>query len=379
MDFALTKEQKDIQQAAEDFAKGEFDPDAALEYDQSQQFPTSIWKKAAELGFLGMPFSEEDGGQGLGLLENVLIIEAFCRRDSGIGAALALSDFGSEILRRYGSEKQRHAVLPRVAKGEGILTLAASRHGTGPLPDRACAKIMDGQYILQGDMPSVPLAGMADFLIVICRTDSNRSPSESALLIDEINGDVERGGMGETLGMRMIPMGRLRFRETMVPLENRIGKAGEGWPYLRGFIGEVGIKLGAVGIGIAWGALDRAVDYAKKRDQFGRKIIRFDAIREKLVDMFMELESARLTVYKAAWGFDTGNPDHRCALASKIVGAKAALKASHDAVQIHGAFGYMKEGHVERFYRDAKALDLFLESGYSLRDRLADEIAGKRD
>jgi alkylation response protein AidB-like acyl-CoA dehydrogenase len=131
-------------------------------------------------------------------------------------------------------------------------------------------------------------------------------------------------------------------------------------------------------VGIAQGGLDRALDYAKKREQFGKTIVNFDAIRNKLADMYMDVELARLVTYKAAWSFDQGRPDYRCSLMAKSVGSKTAYKVTYDALQIHGGLGYMKEGHIEHFFRDAKVLDLFLEPGKMQRRQLAEEIIGKK-
>ena len=141
MDFSLTTEQRDIQKAAEEFAKGEFDPDAALEYDEKQEFPSTLWKKACELGFVGIHFPEEYGGPGFGLLENALITEAFCRQDSGIGMALALSDCGSEMILRHGDENQKRQVLSFIAQGEGLVTMAALEEGYSLAPLSTTAKV----------------------------------------------------------------------------------------------------------------------------------------------------------------------------------------------------------------------------------------------
>jgi len=178
--------------------------------------------------------------------------------------------------------------------------------------------------------------------------------------------------------MRMLPWNRIGFGLVSIPPENIVGEDGKGMAQVRDFLNEMRIEAGAMGVGIAQGALDMALAYGKRREQFGRTIVTFDAIRNKLADMYMETELARLVTYRAAWLFDNGNPEPRSALLAKAVGAKAAYRVTYDALQIYGGFGYMKEGHIERFYRDAKVLDLFLEPARVERGFLADEVAGKR-
>ena len=378
MDFSLTDEQIDIQQAAKEFATGEFDPDAALEYDENQQFPSTLWKKACQLGFIGLHYPEEYGGQELGLLDNVLVIEAFCRQDSGIGMALALSDFGSEIILRNGDEKQKKGVLPSLAQGKGVMTLAFLEGGYSLSPLATTAEKTQGGYVINGSKSYVTLAGLADPMLVFCQTDPDNPQGQSLFLIHRESEGVDVTSMGGKVGMRMIPVDRVFFRDAKIPENSRVGKENEGAPQLDDFFDELRIECGAMGVGIAQGGLDKALDYARKREQFGKAIIHFDAIRNKIADIYMEIEMARLVTYRAAWSFDKGNRDSRAALLSKLVASKAAYRATYDALQIHGGFGYMKEGQIEHFYRDAKALELFSEPQQGQKDRLADLIAGKK-
>jgi len=190
-------------------------------------------------------------------------------------------------------------------------------------------------------------------------------------------GGIEVSSMGEKLGMRLIPVDQVSFTNVRVPQENTIGQEETGHFQLRDFFNEMRIETGAMGIGIAQGGLDRALEYSKKREQFGKAIINFDVIRNKLADMYMESEMARLITYKAAWSFDTGKPDNRSIIMSKMIASKTAYRITYEAVQIHGGYGYMTESHIEHFYRDAKVLDLFLEPGQIQRNMLADQITGR--
>lgn len=379
MDFDLTKELKDIQKAAREFAKGEFDPDAVLEYDRNQEFPSAIWKKACDLGFVGMHLPEEHGGQGLGLLENVLITEAFCRQDSGMGIALALSDLGSEIIFRHGNRDQKGKILPLITSGESVFTTAILEEGYSLSPFATTARMNKNGYVINGKKAFVTLGSLAKHMIVACQTRSDDPFSQSVFLVERDAAGVDTSNMGEKVGMRMVPSDEISFTDVFVPHENRIGEEDRGYYQIKDFLDEVRIETGAMGVGLAQGGLDKALEYGMSREQFGRMIAQFDDIRNKLADMYMDIEMARLVVYKAACSLDNGRPDNGAILMSKMVSTKAAYRVTNDAVQIFGGFGYMKEGHIERFYRDARALELFLEPAKIERNMLSDQILGKKN
>jgi alkylation response protein AidB-like acyl-CoA dehydrogenase len=377
MDFHLTTEQIDIQKAAKEFAKGEFDPDAALEYDQTQEFPRSVWKKACDLGFIGVHYPELYGGQGWGVLENALIVEAFCQQDSGMGMALALSDFGSEIIVTHGDKNQKKGILPSLARGESLVTLAFLEEGYPPGPLTTTASLSETGFRINGRKSFVTLGNLANTMIVVCQTEVDNPRAQSVLLCERHREGIKVCSMGEKLGMRMIPVDQVCFTNVSVPRENTIGQEDTGYSQLQDFFNQVRIETSAMGVGIAQGSMDKALEYSKKREQFGRAIINFDVIRNKLADMYVETEMARLITYKAAWCFDTGRPDIRATLLAKIIASKAAYRNTYEAVQIHGGYGYMAEGQIEHFYRDAKALELFLEPCQVQRNMLADRITGR--
>ena len=379
MDFDLTKELRDIQKAAREFAKGEFDPDAVLEYDQNQEFPSTIWKKACELGFVGMHVPEEYGGQGLGLLENVLITEEFCRQDSGMGIALALSDFGSEVILRHGNENQKSKILPLITQGESVFTIAILEEGYSLSPLATTARMDKNGYVITGKKEFVTLGSLAKHMIVVCQTRLDDPLAQSVFLVERDAEGVEVSTMGEKVGMRMVPSDQVSFTGVIVPHENRVGEEDKGYYQIKDFFDEMRIETGAMGVGLAQGGLDKALEYSKSREQFGREIAKFDDIRNKLADMYMDIEMARLITYKAAWSLDNGRPDNGAILMSKMIATKTAYRVTNDAVQIFGGFGYMKEGHIERFYRDARVLELFLEPVQIQRNMLADQIIGKKN
>jgi alkylation response protein AidB-like acyl-CoA dehydrogenase len=377
MDFNFTKEQADIQKAAREFAAGEFDPDRILEWDRNQKFPVSVWKKACDLGFQGVHFPETCGGQGLGLLDHALIIEAFCRQDSGIGMAMALSDFGAELVLARGTEEQRKKVLPFLAHGKGWMTLAFLEEGYDLSNFQTVSQKNGNEYTIQGKKLYVTLAEMAQYIVVVCQTGSSDPAGQSVFLLPREAKGIEQKSMGDKLGMRMIPMQSVSFRSVNLTGQNLVGQEGKGASYLREFLNTARVEAGAAGVGIAQGAFDRALDYAKKREQFGKAIVTFDPIKNKLADMLARVEMARWAVYRAASSPDQKEPEDRWTLLAKMIASKAALEVANDAIQIHGGYGYMTEGQVEHFYRDARALDLFMESGSIEKSMLGDQIAGK--
>src|SRR5512136_1911423 len=192
MDFNLTKEQADIQKAAREFARGEFDPDGVLEWDRNQEFPISIWKRACELGFQGVHFPETYGGQGLELLDHALIIEAFCRQDSGIGMAMALSDFGAEMVLAHGTEEQKRQVLPFLAQGKGWLTLAFLEEGYDLSTFQTISRKNGNGYRIHGRKSYVTLAGTAQYAVVACQAESADRARQSVFLLTRDAKGIER-------------------------------------------------------------------------------------------------------------------------------------------------------------------------------------------
>jgi alkylation response protein AidB-like acyl-CoA dehydrogenase len=215
-------------------------------------------------------------------------------------------------------------------------------------------------------------------MIVVCQTGTEDPLAQALFLIEETEENVQITGMGDMVGMRMVPMGEVSFNNTRVSEANRVGEESRGHAYLKAFMNEMRIETGAMGVGIAQGALDRALEYSRKREQFGRTIGSFDVIRNKLADMAMNTELARWAVYRAAWLLDAGKPDLQATLTAKHIGAKTAYVVAHDAVQIHGGLGYMRESSIEHYFRDAKVLDLFMEPGQIQKNLVADQLLGER-
>ena len=374
MDFELSDEQKDVQRAAREFAQGEFDPDLALELDQSGTYPESLWKKAAQLGFIGIHYPEEFGGQGLGLFESVLAIEAFCSVDSGIGSALSMVDIGSEILLKFGSKDQKEQFLIPLTKGAKRMSIAfaESEDGQDLSSISTVSERRGKEYFLHGEKHFVLNATLADFFITLCK-----DPGEEwiTLIVER-----EREGIAvhpvEKMGLRMIPFGDFNFREVRVPLENRIGNGGEGMVHAHHCYQVMGLRSAAQALGTAQGAFDRAMVHAKQREQFGRKLSQFQAIRHKLADMMVDIEVARWLTYKSATEYDQGKMDPGFLTVARLEAGRRLVRVVDEALQIFGGYGYMAEQAIEHYFRDAWAIRVELGTEEEEKDAIAKIILG---
>lgn len=380
MDFRLNKEQKDIQKAAREFAQGEFDPDVVLELEKEGQYPFEIWKKASELGFIGMHIPEEYGGQELSMLDNVLVVEEFCRQNSGIGMALVLSVFGSEMILRFGSDDQRGKYLPSIAKGKSTSSLAYLEKDQGKAftSFMTIATKKNHGYLINGNKSFVVNGPLPGPMIVLCQLADNGRPGEQvALILDKDIEGLVATEMGGRVGMRMLPMADLTISDLKVPHESLIGEEGQGQSQLMHFLNEMNIEAAAMATGIAQGAFDLGLTYAKQREQFGRKIGSFEAIRDRLADMATQIEVARLLTYRAAWHFDNNDPNPKINYMAKMVSAESALEVARDSLHIFGGYGYVVENRIEQFYRDASMVDIIGMPGEIDKSLIADQIIGK--
>jgi alkylation response protein AidB-like acyl-CoA dehydrogenase len=381
MDFELTKSQKEIQKAAREFAKGEFDRELALEMDKRHEFPTKIWKKACDLGFVGVHFPEAYSGQDLGVLENVIIADEFCARDSSIGSAVMLSAFASECVLRFGSDELKQKFLPPVAEGQMLSACAFTEPGHGSdITSLDTAAVRDGnEWVINGSKTFITNGGMAGFYSVICQTDAACKPScrgISLILVEADRDGIDVSDVGEKLGIHMVATTELKLKNVRVPASNLIGEEGKGFDQVLEFFDESRILIAAQALGTAQGAYNRALAYVKEREQFGRKIAQFQVTRHKLADMATKIELARLLTYKAAWNFDQGSIDPKLTAMAKLYAARTAVEVADEAIQLLGGYGYMTEYEVERFYRDAKNMELIEGSKQTQKNTIAKAILG---
>ncbi len=382
MDFELTEEQKDIQKAAREFIQGEYDKEKILEWEQAHTVPKEIWKKACRLGFMGIHFPEEYGGQGYGVFENILIVEEFCRKDSGVGIALSLADFSSELILRFGTEEQKKKYLIPVAKGEFISAGAFTEpdHGSDITTMSTTALKQDDSYVINGTKTFITNGSLADFFIVLCQTDPGAKPSyrgQCTILVDKGTKGLEATEIMPKMGIRMTSTAELSFSDVRVPLSHLLGQENKGFYQVLEFFDESRIEIAAQALGIAQGAFDRALDYARQREQFGKKLIDFQITQHKLADMATKIETARLLVYKAAWNFDQQRIDPRLTSMAKMFAGRTAVEVADEAIQIHGGYGYITECEVERFYRDAKITEIYEGTKEIQKNTIASALIGK--
>jgi alkylation response protein AidB-like acyl-CoA dehydrogenase len=294
--------------------------------------------------------------------------------------ALGLSGFGSEMILRFGSDYQRERYLPSITRGERASSLAylEKDQGNDFTSFKTTATRNGNGYLINGNKSFVLNSTLPGPMIVLCRLADNTRPGEKVALIVEKDTDgLVSSQMGGRVGMRMVPMANLTFNNLEVSHKSLIGDEGQGELQLMSLLNEISIEAAAIGTGIAQGAFDLALAYAKQREQFGQKIGSFEAIRDKLADMATRIEFARLLTYKAAWSFDRNDGSPKVNHMAKMVSAETALEVARDSLHIFGGYGYMVENQIEQFYRDASMVDIIGMPGEIDKSLIADQIIGK--
>jgi len=382
MDFQLSREQIEIQKAAREFGEGEFDREVALEHEKSHTFPSEIWKKACELGFTGIHYPESYGGQGYGILENILVVEEFCRQDSGIGIALSLADFASDIILRFGTEEQKKRYLLPITRGEAISCggFTEPDHGSDITFLNTSARKEGDEYVINGVKTFITNGTIGNFVLLLCQTDPEAEPSyrgQSIIIVETDSRGFTATDVGEKMGLKMSPTGELSFNDVRVPASNLVGKENRGFYQTLEFFDESRIEIAAQALGIAQGAFDRAFAYTKERRQFGKKLAQFQVTQHKLADMATMIETARLIVYKAAWNYDQGRIDSKLTSMAKMYAGRVAVEVADEAIQLLGGYGYMLEYEVERFYRDARIMEIYEGTREIQKNTIASALLGK--
>ena len=362
MDFELTDEQKDIKKAAREFAERMF-PEFTEECDLNETFPRALWKKACDLGFVGVFIDEAYGGPGLGLLENVLIMEEFCRVDAGC-AGVTLTTLGSEFILLYGREEQKKKYLPGLTKGETIMGMAITEPdaGSDTASITTTARRLKDHYVINGNKMFITNGSIADVIVILCLTHENekvKSKRQSAILVETNRKGFEANQLKRKLGMRASNTAELHFSEVEVPLENLIGEVeGEGFYQLMDVFNRTRVTVAVINVGVGQGGLEKAIQYAKQRKQFGVPIGSFQGIQFKLAEMASWIEAARALCYKAASMVDHGKIDPKLISMAKWFAGEVGVKVIDEVVQIHGGYGYLGEYGIERLYRDVKLAEI---------------------
>ena len=382
MDFELTHLQKQIQNTAREFALREFSKEKALDLDETYSFPFEIWKKACQSGLVGIHFPKEYGGQGYGVTENILIVEELCRRDSGIGIALSLADFSSEVILRFGTPEQKQKYLIPVAQGEFISAGAYTEpdHGSDITLLFTTATRKGNFYVINGTKTFITNGTLADFFIVLCQNDPNAKPSyrgQSTLLVEKGTKGFTATEIKPKMGIRMTSTAQLSFSDVKVPLAHLIGEENKGFYQVLEFFDESRIEIAAQALGVSQGAFDRALEYVKNRKQFGKRLVDFQMTQHKLADMATKIETARLLTYKAAWNYDQNRIDPKLTSMAKMHAGRTAVEITEEAVELLGGYGYLSEYEVERFYRDAKIMEIYEGTKEIQKNTIASALIGK--
>jgi len=359
MDFDLGDEHRLIQRTVRDFATQEVAP-VAEELDREKRFPYEIVAKLGELGLMGIPFPQEYGGGGGDSLAYALAVEELTRVDSSVAITLcAHTSLGTQPVYLFGSEEQKREWMPRLCAGEvlGAFGLTEPEAGSDAGNVRTKARLDGGEWVIDGAKQFITNAG-TEISGLVCITARTGDEEISNLIVANGTPGYEQGEPYRKMGWNASDTRPLTFTECRVPEENLLGPRGMGFrQFLQVLdIGRIGVA--AMGVGLAQGALDEALAYAKERQAFGQPISRFQAIQAKLADMATEIEATRLLVYKAARMKDKGENFSLTAAQAKLKSGRLAVRCCEEAVQIHGGYGFIEEYPVCRFYRDAKILTI---------------------
>jgi alkylation response protein AidB-like acyl-CoA dehydrogenase len=359
MHFDLPDDHRLLQQTVRDFAEQEVRP-VAEELDREKRFPYEIVAKMGELGWMGIPFPEEVGGAGGTTLQYALAVEELTRVDSSVAITMcAHTSLGTQPIHLFGSPAQKEALLPDLCSGAklGAFGLTEPEAGSDAGNVRTRAALQDGEWVVNGAKQFITNAGtdISGHVAITARTGDGEI---SNIVVEKGTPGYEQGTPYRKMGWNASDTRPLTFADCRVPEENLLGPRGQGFKQFLHILDIGRIGVAAMGVGLAQGALDEALAYAKERRAFGQPISKFQAIQGKLADMATEIEAARLLTYKAAYLKDEGRNFTLTAAQAKLKTGRLAVRCSEEAVQIHGGYGYIEEYPVCRFYRDAKILTI---------------------
>ncbi len=361
MNFDLTKEQEMIRKLIRDFAEAEVAP-GADERDRTGEFPKEIFEKLSELGIMGLPFSEQYGGGEADTTSFAIVVEELSRvcGSTGITYSAHIS-LGGAPLNLFGTHEQKEKYLTPICTGEsfGAFGLTEPNAGSDAGGTQTTAVLEGDEWVINGSKCFITNASYAKHLAVTAITDRSKGTNGiSAFIVPTDAPGFTVISNYEKLGLHSSNTTELIMENVRVPKENLLGKEGHGFKQFLATLDGGRIGIGAMAVGLAQGAYEKALQYAQERKQFGKSLSTFQAIQFKLADMAMNIELARTAVYKAAWLKDQGRSFKKEAAIAKLFASEICMRVCDQAVQIHGGYGYMKEYQVERFFRDAKLLEI---------------------
>jgi alkylation response protein AidB-like acyl-CoA dehydrogenase len=367
MDFKLSEEQEMIRKAARDFAITECLP-GVIERDEHQKFPREQVMKLADLGFLGMMVSPEYGGAGLDSISYVIAMEEISKVDASTSVCMSVNNslvcFGIEA---YGTEEQKKKYLTPLAQGKkdgelyiGAFLLSEPEAGSDATSQRTTAEEKDDHYVINGVKNWITNGNSASVYLVFAQTHVEKgSHGINVFLVEKSWPGVKVGAKENKLGIRGSDTHSISFTDVKVPKENRIGPDGFGFKFAMKTLSGGRIGIASQALGLASGAMERAIAYSKERKAFGTEIKNHQIIQFKIADMATRIDASRLLCYRSAWQKDNGIDYTESAAMAKVFSSETAIWATSEAIQIHGGYGYVKEYHVERMMRDAKITQIY--------------------
>lgn len=361
MEFNLFDNDLQVQKLARDFARERIAP-IAMKYDETQEFPMDIVKELGEMGFLGIIFPEEYGGSNFSVLDYAIIIEEISKADPSLGLTVAAHNgLCTNHIYSFANEELKKKYLPDLTTGKkiGAWGLTENVSGSDAAGMKTMAERKDNYYVLNGSKIFITHGGVGETTVVMAVTDKSKgSKGISAFIVEKGFKGFSVGKKENKLGMRSSDTCELIFENCKVPGENIIGNEGDGYVQAMTVLDGGRIAIAALSVGIAQAALEHSIKYAKQRKQFGKTLSEFQGIQFKLADMATEVEAARLLTYRSAKLKDEGKDFKFAASMAKYFASEIATKATNEAVQIHGGYGFIKEFPVEKLYRDVKLMTI---------------------
>ena len=380
MDFELTDEQKGIKRAVREFAEGEIRPHV-MEWDEAQRFPREIPGKLAQLGLMGVIFPAAYGGAGLGYVEYVTVIEELARVDGSVGIIVAAhTSLCAGHIFIAGTEEQKRKYLAPLARGEklGCWSLTEPQAGSDAGGTRTTARLEGDTWVLNGSKTFTSNGTYADICVALAVTDKTaHKHGISAFIIEKGAPGFRPGKKENKLGLRASDTAEVIFEDCRIPKENCLGRPGEGFVDSLKVLDKGRISIAALAVGMAQGAYEASLNYAKERKQFGKPIADFQATRFKLSDMATEIDAARLMTYRAATLADRGCRVTSESSMAKLFAGEVAVRAANEAVQIHGGYGFIKDYPAEKYYRDVKLCTIGEGTSEIQRMVIARELLGR--
>ena len=381
MDFSFTDEQQQLGRSVREFAESEIAPHV-MEWDEASRFPSELIPKLGELGVMGVIFPDECGGAGLGYIEYASVIEELSRVDGSVGLIVAAhNSLCTNHIFKFGNAEQRRKYVAPLAQGKklGCWSLTEPQAGSDAGGTRTTAARAKGGWILNGSKTFTTNGHYADVCVAMAVTDASKGTKGiSAFILEKGNPGFRPGKKENKLGMRASDTSEVIFSDCFVPDANLLGEEGQGFVNSLQILDGGRISIAALALGMAQGAYEAAVRYAKERKQFGKTISEFQAIQFKLADMATEIDAARWLVYRAAWLADQKGPRFtKESSMAKVYASEVGVRVASEAVQIFGGYGFVKDYPVEKFYRDSKLCTIGEGTSEIQRMVIARELLGK--